>query len=243
MGIARGIARTITRLRLRSLARRPRDAYAPGSAGWLILTEAIYGGYHADVSRNRVSPLDPRGPAEISAGGQIGGDRMSPLHHGYARWYARYLAPLAADRERAYTVVEVGILKGTGLALWCDLFPRAMVFGLDVDLSHFRENEGALRSRGAFSRGGPRLAEFDQFVGDAARLGEILGGRRIDVLVDDGFHSDETILRTFEAARPHLAERFVYFAEDNPTVGPALRSRFPEYDCHLHRELTVVTSR
>ncbi len=237
-----GIGREFMKLKLRWVARRPREAYRPGSEPWLILTEALYGGAYRDVPRDKVSPLDPRSPTELASGGQIGGDRMSPLQHGYGRWYAKYLAPFTAERDRDYTVVEVGILKGTGLALWSDLFPAAAVFGLDVDLSHFRAHEALLRSRGAFSRSSPRLAELDQFVADAARLGEILGGRRIDVLIDDGFHSDETILRTFEAARPHLAERFVYFAEDNDTVGPALRARFPGYRCHSHRELTVVTA-
>jgi hypothetical protein len=240
MDLARSAARMVHRLRLRALARRGRDAYPPGSVEWLILSEAWYGGFHKDVRRNRVSPLDPRPPQELQAGGMEGGDRMSPLHHGYARAYARHLAPFVRAGGEL-TLVEVGILRGTGLAVWSDLFPRAQVLGLDVDLSHYRGNEELLRGRGAFAAGNVRVAEFDQYAPDVGAVGALLAGRRIDVFIDDGCHADEAILRTLEAARGFLADRFVYFIEDNDTALPTLRARFPAYRYDRRGPLTVVT--
>lgn len=240
MNLARSAARTVHRLRFRWLALRGREAYPPGSVEWLILSEAHYGGYQRAIARRRVSPLDPGGPTGGS-GRFEGGDRMSPVRHGYAAKYAEHLAPFAADRERPYTVVEVGILRGMGLALWSDLFPRASVLGFDLDLSYFRENEAFLRSRGAFAAENLRLAEFDQYAADPRSMGELLGGRRIDVLIDDGCHQDQAILNTFDAARPHLAERFVYFIEDNRTVLPALQARHPGLCYDYRNQLTIVT--
>ena len=74
----------------------------------------------------------------------MGGDRM--LHHGYGPTYARYLQPFVGARN--LTVAEFGILNGTGLAIWCDLFTDARVIGLDIDLSHFEGNRSALERRG-----------------------------------------------------------------------------------------------
>lgn len=80
------------------------------------------------VSRNKVSPRDHRSHSELSRGGMIGGDRM--LHHGYADDYAEFLAPFLGT-DPPPVVAEFGILRGTGLAIWCDLFPRSRVLGLE----------------------------------------------------------------------------------------------------------------
>jgi len=240
MKLARKAARIAHRLHLRVLGLRGRDAYPPGSVEWLILSEAWYGGYYTGVRRNRVSPLDPRSPQQLQVGGMTGGDRMSPLHNGYAPAYAQHLAPFVRAGGEL-TLLEVGILRGTGLAIWSDLFPRAHVLGLDIDLSNYRSNDEFLRGRGAFAAGNVRVAEFDQYAPDVGALGTLLAGRRIDVVIDDGCHADEAILRTLEAVRGLLADRFVYFIEDNKTVLPALRARFPAYRYDPRGPLTVVT--
>ena len=92
--------------------------------------------------------------------GMTGGDRM--LHHGYGPTYARYLRPFLGGRN--LTVAEFGILKGTGLAIWCDLFTDARVIGLDIDLGHFEENRSRLARRGAFKQNRPELHEYDQLI-------------------------------------------------------------------------------
>src|SRR5690606_14469901 len=136
------------------------------------------------------------------------------------------LQPLV-ERGAPVTLAEFGILRGTGLAIWCDLFPTSRVIGLDIDLSHARENFPHLESLGTFTHNQPELPEYDQFVDNAAYLGEILGGAKLDVVMDDGFHSTDSILTTVESVRPHLAEDFVYLIEDNPRVHRALRARYP----------------
>lgn len=60
----------------------------------------------------------------------IGGDRM--LHHGYAKKYAEYLLPFL-NRVQPVTVLECGILRDTGIAIWCDLFQEGRIIGLDID--------------------------------------------------------------------------------------------------------------
>jgi hypothetical protein len=161
-----------------------------GSAGWLIRSEINYGGYVNNVAWRRESP---HGPAFLSH--MIGGDRMSLAHHGYAPIYARYLAPFIGARN--LTVAEFGILKGTGLAIWCDLFPDARVIGFDIDLSYFEEDRDALVKRGGFGRNQPDLHEYDQFVSGRERLGQILGSSTLDIVMDDGYHSTKSIVTTW----------------------------------------------
>jgi hypothetical protein len=222
---------------------KSRDDYERGTPEWLVLSELKYGGFQTEIPRRRVSRYDPRTPSELATGGMIGGDRMSADHHGYARKYAQYLAPFLDRNSDELTVVEVGILKGTGLAIWADLFPRSRIIGLDIDLSHFHDNQTFLKSLNAFPHGDPIVREFDQYMDNTVYLKQILQGGTIDIMIDDGYHAELPNMRTFESAQPHFSPQFAYFIEDNDKVGKQLRSSYPMYgfDCSTI-ELTVIYS-
>jgi 8-demethyl-8-alpha-L-rhamnosyltetracenomycin-C 2'-O-methyltransferase len=162
------------------------------------------------------------------------------LHHGYGKTYARCLAPLLG--ESSLTVAEFGILTGTGLAIWCDLFPGARVIGFDIDLSHFEENRATLLRRGAFRKNQPELHEYDQLIDNRERLGEVLGGQTLDVVIDDGLHSAESIVTTWRSVAPHLSRRFVYFIEDYDGLLDQCSGEFSQFDCRAFGMLTVVSS-
>jgi hypothetical protein len=235
------------RTRVRSILRsyeyqrvKSPDHYRVGSADWLVAAEKHFGGYVSRVLRNRISDLDPRSSEQIATGGMIGGDRM--FHHQYASAYEKYLSPFIETHSARLVIVEVGILRGSGLAIWSVLFPNADIIGLDIDLNHIGENLGKLIERGAFQRKLPELHTFDQFKDGAERMAEILCGRKVDICMDDGLHLVETIKNTACAMRPHLSKRFVYFAEDNTKVAPVLKDVFPNCDVTPHGPLTVIDS-
>ncbi len=197
--------------RIRQLRARSREnGSSPGSAEWLVQTEIKYGGHVTNVPKKIASPLDP-----ARSGFLTGGDRM--LGHGYAEVYSRYLGRHRESRGRL-TLVEIGILRGTGLAMWCDLFEDARIIGLDIDLSYYQTNVENLKRRGAFHKNEPEVYEFDQFQENESYLGRILQGARIDVIIDDGCHTADAILTTLKSVQSHLAERFTYFVEDNGPV-------------------------
>jgi hypothetical protein len=98
-----------------------------------------------------------------------------------------------------------------------------------------------LKIRGAFRDGDPELHEFDQFLDNRELLASILGDDRIDVYIDDGFHSIESIMTTLRSATPVLADRFVCFIEDNSKVHEEIRRAFPEFSVESCERLSVVT--
>lgn len=210
----------------------------PGTRKWLISTEIRYGGIQVNVPRNRVSSKDPRTPEQLGKGGMIGGDRM--LHHGYAPKYSECLLPYI-EKGEPVTLAEFGILRGTGMAIWCDLFRNGRVLGFDIDLGHINENMSNLKSLGAFERNQPELHEFDQFLDNTEYLGTIFGDEKIDICIDDGAHCTETILNTIRSAMPYLADEFVYFIEDNKTVHKEIRILYPDLLVENEGELTIVT--
>ena len=211
-----------------------------GTTDWLIGTEIKYGGMCTGVAIEKVSPHDRRRLHQRKSNLATGGDRM--LHHGYAMHYQKFLQPYVQNRDRRMVICEFGVLKGTGLAIWCDLFPMSRCIGLDVDLSNIEKNMDNLKQLGAFTENSPELAEYDQFVYSADFLDELLNGDKIDIVIDDGHHSDESILTTLKSVKPHLAGKFVYFIEDNPYVHRKIQSIYKGDTLYSYSELTVITS-
>lgn len=212
------------------------DTLPPGTVDWLIGTEAKYGGLVSGVTA-LLSTVDD---SARSVRRQLnkGGDRM--LHHGYAEKYAEYLEPFVAA-QRPITLVEIGVLKGTGLATWCDLFTDSTIIGLDIDLSNFENNKQNMTALGAFSANTPNVHKFDQFVDNQNHIKNILDGDSIDICIDDGFHSTESIISTLRSVLPSLSKSFVYFVEDNATAHSEISKEFPSLDLDVVGEFTIIT--
>ncbi len=209
---------------------------------WLIATEQKYGGLIKGIKKRKISDKDPRSKAELEQVEMQGGDRMSL--HGYAEKYAQYLLPFVLNNilgSHPVSLIEVGILKGTGLAIWSELFPGARIIGFDLDLSYIQENMSTLLEQGAFKENPPQLFEFDQYKDNAHLVYTILGESKIDIVIDDGVHSAETIINTLNILLPFTADNFVYFIEDNSEVHQTIRRIYPGLHIENFGELTIIT--
>ncbi len=164
------------------------------------------------------------------------------FHHGYALHYERFLKSYVQNRDQRLVICEVGILNGSGLAIWCDLFPNSRVIGLDIDISIAERNMGNLLKLGAFSDNSPELHKYDQLIDSTELLDEILNGDRIDIFIDDGAHFDDAIMTTMRSVLPHLSDPFVCFVEDNADVHRKLELEYPKFPLFVDGELTVITS-
>lgn len=213
-----------------------------GTEKWLVLKELKYGGHVKNIPRNIVSNKDPRTKEQILWGGMTGGDRMSKLHQGYAKIYAKYLRPFA-QREKPVVLVEVGVLRGIGVAIWSELFPSGRILGLDIDLNHIKQNMDNLKRKEAFMNNNLELYEFDQFQDNRNLLGWILKNDKIDICIDDGVHRDEAILSTIKSVSSYLAEDFIYFIEDNSTVHETIKRIYPDFKVENFGEITVISSK
>ena len=178
----------------------------------LIYLERYFNGSPYRERIRTISPLDARKSKDLHKRRMKGGDRMT--EHGYAETYARILSGRTVSN-----LVEVGILRGGGLAMWSVLFPSATVIGLDIDTSIFKRHLPELRRKGAFTHSFPEVRTFDQLRPSMAWA----EGRKFDVVIDDGLHTDRAILSCFNAFLPHLSQDFIYFVEDNGTVHKKLQ--------------------
>ena len=205
----------------------------------LIQLESKFGGYITNVKRNEVSVYDPRTDAQIKTGGMTGGDRMNSKNHNYANDYSKYLIPFIEKDN--LNIAEVGILTGVGLSIWCDLFSTANIYGLDVDLKNFRDNEKKLYSYGAFSKNKPKIFWFDQFEDNNEYIFKISNNKKFSIVVDDGCHFDEAIIKTLDSFIPHLEQNFVYFIEDNCNVHKLIRNKYSQFHVYYNNQLTILT--
>jgi len=175
----------------------------------LIELEQHFGGLH-QVPRQRSSPHQKDLPKYPN---MQGGDRMGPPPaHGYADVYTRELQRFVG-RENL-TIVEIGVLRGTGLAIWSKIFPQADIIGLDIDTRNF--DYAGLKRLGAFEHKDPLVQYADQYGLLPEFIGNLLQGKKIDIVIDDGCHRVAAIRKTYNAMRNYLADEFVYIVEDTP---------------------------
>lgn len=160
---------------------------------------------------------------------QTGGDRF---HTG--RFDMIYAKHLPADPK---VIVECGVFKGNGLAVWCDLFPEARVIGLDIDVNTYEPTW--LKDMGAFTSNVPEVYQFDKYKDSLGLVSEEL---EVDVLIDDSCHKTEGILLFLERALPYLSDNVVVFIEDNKTVGKELIRIYADkgYQIHSYYSLVVM---
>lgn len=187
---------------------------------------------------------------------EIGGDRMSPNGHNYGPTYAKYLNKLAISRQLPPevdppTIVEVGILKGSGLAMWEGLFPKSRIHGFDIDTSVYLNNVAHLKTLG-FNGANVQVHSMDQMKSNSRLISEKLGTAKASIVIDDGLHTHEAAQTTFVGMLPFLADKFAYFLQD--IIDPMPVAAYIRSACRtcqievsqsskLHSEYLIIISR
>ena len=125
--------------------------------------------------------------------------RIFKWHH-YFEIYERHFAKF---RNKDVSILEIGILHGGSLQMWKEYFgANAKIYGIDIN---------------------PKCKEFEEknveiFIGsqsDRNFLREIKSRiPKIDILIDDGGHTMEQQITTFEELFGHVDENGVYLCED-----------------------------
>lgn len=147
--------------------------------------------------------------------------RLIQKWHHYFEIYHRHFA---AFRGRSPVVMEIGVFHGGSLQMWSRYFgPGARIIGVDID---------------------PRCLAFEELPGVSVVIGDqgdraFLGSLRerfprIDILIDDGGHTMEQQIATFEELYPHIQPEGIYLCEDLHT------SYLPAFGGGLRRPGTFI---
>jgi len=131
--------------------------------------------------------------------------RASSDGHRYDRVYEPALEHL---RDKEMLLLEIGILKGHSLAAWVDFFPKATIVGIDIFTRITAKDIPILKN--------PRVewCTCNSIEGPNQDFLDLLGNRKIDIIIDDGLHNHVSQKRTFENFIPYLKDSGVYFIED-----------------------------
>lgn len=128
--------------------------------------------------------------------------------HWYAQHYEKHFAPF---RWKRLNILEIGIggyadpdSGGESLLTWKHYFPRARVFGLDIEPKQHLD-ESRIRT----IRGSQVDAEL------LRSLSTEVGG--FDIVIDDGSHENQHVVATFEVLFPLLRAGGLYAVEDTQT--------------------------
>lgn len=189
----------------------------------------------AGIKRRSISPFDLRRLLP-KAPGMVSGGRMSDRN--YAEYYEEVFKIMPQQPE---VIVELGVLKGVGLACWSKLFPKSFIIGLDIDLTHYYDNLMHLMMLGAFYHGRPEVYKFDELHPDVRehyRL--ILQERKIDLFIDDALHDDRSIAHNLKCVWPHMSDHSIYIIEDNETVHRWCQARLPNCSFIIREAFTAI---
>ena len=131
-------------------------------------------------------------------------DNPGRVVHKWKHYFEIYDRHFARYRGKPVSVVEVGVYKGGSLQMWKHYFgPQARICGIDVDPTCKRFEE----------------AQVDVLIGDQEDrefLRTVVRQRIpvIDILIDDGGHTMQQQIVTFEELFPHVAPDGVFLCED-----------------------------
>lgn len=125
-------------------------------------------------------------------------DKGSKFHN-YTAIYEKYFESI---RNEKLNILEIGVSRGGSLDLWSKYFVNSSIVGIDInsDCKKYETDRAKVRIGNQFDL---------KFLEDVCKeLGPF------DIIIDDGYHSSDSIIASFEALWPYLKSGGVYVVED-----------------------------
>lgn len=125
------------------------------------------------------------------------------LIHKWIHYFDVYDRHFSRFRDKEITILEIGVSQGGSLQMWKDYFgPKAKIYGIDVNPQCKQLEEDNIKI----------------FIGsqsDRKFLNEVKKSiPHVDILIDDGGHTMEQQIVTYEEMFGHVKDNGVYLAED-----------------------------
>ena len=166
-----------------------------------------------------------------------GNDKFGNSHN-YQKYYAKEFLKYL---DKKNNILEVGIFKGHGLAILSEIFPHSTIYGFDIQLISFNSNKDELKKKGAFKNNNIKLLKCDTTNSNSKnKIKKTFKKEKLDIVIDDGCHSNKCILNTFENIFPYLQKTGVYIIEDNSKVHKKLIKLYPNLNIKSYGQLTIV---
>jgi hypothetical protein len=146
-------------------------------------------------------------------------DKASNFHN-YTEVYCKYFNPI---KEMPIKFLEIGIWKGFSVKLWENYFKNAELHFMDITL-----NNVIYKSDRSYYH------LIDQANADALEGFIQLFGGGFDVILDDGGHTMQQQIVSFQTLFPHVNSGGIYIIEDLHT------SYWPEYGGGSHDRTTIA---
>lgn len=118
----------------------------------------------------------------------------------YLERYDKYLSSL---RDEPIRLLEIGVRDGCSLRMWREYFPKAMIYGIDID-PRCKQHQSDRIKVFIGSQSDPEIT--NAAVKDA--------GGQFDVILDDGSHVNELTIKSFNLLFPHVRAGGLYIIED-----------------------------
>jgi len=138
--------------------------------------------------------------AEQFAGHQLGATDKHWVHE-YTVIYDNLFKNMRNGRIK---LLEFGVLRGASLKLWHDAFPKGRIYGVDKNVSSWKE----------FTRGLKRIKVFVGMQEDVNFLNKVSRHGKFSIILDDCGHQPEQQVTLFNRMWPSLAPHGYYIIED-----------------------------
>lgn len=125
--------------------------------------------------------------------------------HSYLPLYERILS---SKKDSATNILEIGINTGGSIKLWADYFTNATIYGVDIWTDH--QMWGAITNK-------PNIKLYtstDGYNPDFVRSKFIDKNIKLDMALDDGPHSLESMINFIKLYLPLMADDGILIIED-----------------------------
>ena len=142
------------------------------------------------------------------------GTDKSSLDHDYLSFYEERLCQ---SKDASFTMIEIGVARGSSVKMWGEYFPNATIVGIDIEPTAVQ-----------YAGGNRYIHVGDSSLGETADTVVEKHGRPLLVL-DDGSHIWHHQIEALRYFWPKILPGGMFIMEDLHTSMPAQIEQFPWY--------------